>query len=282
MSKIWLTASDLASLVVCPESFRLKQLAEEKHSAIRSESKAKSREARVQWISKQSMLTNFKRYRRMVFGLLFVLLGLAAIGELLLKKGRLNWAVTTGRNNSTMLAGIPVDLFVLVVILGVGTMLWDIFERKSRSIAEEIGLDPLSASLGLGRSSVTSGDDLISEKLMLKSRPHAFILEEKMRIPLDIHPSTDKVRDRHVVQLLTHLQILSGISSTPPPHGYLLMGSKKRLVKIAFDEERQKWIREIYEQATGILSSNSATAAPEKYKCRGCDVRNLCNFRIDS
>jgi CRISPR/Cas system-associated exonuclease Cas4 (RecB family) len=116
---------------------------------------------------------------------------------------------------------------------------------------------------------------------MLKSRPHAFIEEGKLLLPLDIHPSTDKIRDRHVVQLLVHLKILSEKLAAALPHGYLLMGPKSRLVKIAFDEEKQSWIESMYKQAGAILDSNSAEALPEKYKCRGCDVREFCQFRAD-
>ena len=280
MSKYWLTSSDLASLVVCPESFRLKKNQEVSHSAVNSDLKTTNREVRERWSDQQLLLASFRKYGRMMLGLLFVLLGLAAFGELLLDKDELRWAISSGEQGGSMVAGVPVDLFVLLIILGTSTMLWDLFERKGRAISKETGLDPLISKLRSEKLNVTPSKELISELLMLKSRPHAFINEGKLQLPIDIHPSTDKVRDRHVVQLLTHLRILSENSKTTLPHGYLLMGPKSRLVKIAYDEGRQVWIEELCVQAEEILRSNSADALPEKYKCRGCDVRDSCSFKF--
>ena len=171
---------------------------------------------------------------------------------------------------------IPVEILVILLILGVVIFVWDHLMRQSSRIRTAGGLGEKSQLLAVSGSSKIPGRVYSSAELGLSSQPHSLIKEDGFIIPVDVVPSNKKIKDRHVVQMLSHMRLVELEEGTRPPYGILIMGKEQRSVRIKNTEEKQHWLDTILEEMRSILDGVPAVAKPTYYKCKGCDVRNVC------
>ncbi|HQH26507.1 MAG TPA: Dna2/Cas4 domain-containing protein [Oligoflexia bacterium] len=176
---------------------------------------------------------------------------------------------------------VPTEIVLLLLVLGLIIVMWDLFDRRSKSARKETGLDEKTEVLSVRGGSTLPGKEYYSEELALVSKPDALIKEEGMVIPVDVKPMTDKVRDRHVVAMLLHLKLMEEITGERPPYGILLMGQKRRQVKIKNTEEKQRWLDSLIDEMRSICDGVPAVPAPSVYKCKHCDVRAICTHKAE-
>jgi len=171
---------------------------------------------------------------------------------------------------------IPIEILVILLILGVIIFIWDILMRQSAKLKVDGGLGEKSQLVAVSGSSKIPGRVYSSAQLGLSSQPHSLIKEDGFLIPVDVVPSSKKVKDRHVVQMLVHLRLVETIEGKRPPYGILILGREQRSVRIKNTPEKQSWLDDILDEMRSILAGVPAVAKPSYYKCKGCDVREFC------
>jgi CRISPR/Cas system-associated exonuclease Cas4 (RecB family) len=171
---------------------------------------------------------------------------------------------------------VPTEIVLLLLVLGLIIFMWDLFERRSKSMQKKTGLDESTEVIFLRGGATLPSKQYYSERLALVSQPDALIKEEGFIIPVDVKPMTNKVRDRHVVAMLLHMKLIEDIEGTRPPYGILLMGPDRRQVKIKNLEDKQRWLDALIDEMRSICDGVPAVPAPSPYKCRNCDVRGIC------
>jgi CRISPR/Cas system-associated exonuclease Cas4 (RecB family) len=175
---------------------------------------------------------------------------------------------------------VPTEIVLLLLILGLIIFMWDLFERRSSSIRKEAGLEEKTELISLRGGTCLPSKECFSPSLGLTSKPDALIKEEGYVIPVDVKPMTNKVRDRHVIALFAHMRLIEETEGKRPPYGILLMGEKRRRVKIKNSEEKQRWLDALLEEMRSICDGVPAVPAPSTYKCRSCDVHGICKYSM--
>ena len=173
---------------------------------------------------------------------------------------------------------IPMEILVVLIILGVIIFVWDLLMRQSSQLQAAGGLGEKSELIALQGSSVVPAREYRSTKLKLSSQPHGVIKEGGALIPVDVIPSSKKVRDRHVVQTLVHMRLIEELEGKRPPYGVLILGKDQRNVRIKNTDEKQRWLDTLLDEMRSIVDGVPAVPKPTFYKCRGCDVRDVCQF----
>ncbi|HMO01421.1 MAG TPA: CRISPR-associated protein Cas4 [Oligoflexia bacterium] len=175
---------------------------------------------------------------------------------------------------------LDTSLILLCVIGVMATIALDGIITHLQKMERLAGLNKHLKVVGLDGSKTLPAKTFISEKLGLSGRPDAIIQEGKWLIPVEIKPLTKKFRDRHIAQLLVYMRLIEEEYKKRPPHGYLIIGEKNRLVKIENTSARQLWLDQ---QLTGMklyLTEKKIAPAPQFNKCKNCDVRSHCAFDL--
>lgn len=121
----------------------------------------------------------------------------------------------------------------------------------------------------------------ISEIQGISGRPDAVLLENGYFIPVERKPIGNKVRDRHVAQLLVYMRLIEEFEGKRPPYGYLVLGKNARKVKIYNTEERQNWLNVQLQKMREIVTEQSfAEPKPHPKKCSRCSVRENCSAQF--
>ena len=272
-----IASNQVAEYAVCPEAFRLKDLDRDLRSAEkRKETQPQAdsaKQARTEWSRSQELRNDFLKYSKVIMLLLSALL----LAVFFLDKYDL-LAPDKGAGFARQIAVVPLEILLLIFILALLTFLWDLFYRRGNAIGEEGGVSKAVTVVAAKGGSVLDSTHLYSKSLGLRAEPHALLEERSMRIPMDLHPNTNRVRDRHVLSLLVSLRILDEEQKNSPTHGFLLMGSKRRKVRIEYNPERKRWLESVVEEMRAIRSGVPAVARPGQRKCRNCDVSGVCEF----
>ena len=171
---------------------------------------------------------------------------------------------------------IPYEILVLLLLLGVLIFVWDLFDRRSLSIKKSGGIGAKSELVEMRGSAYLPSNELASAKLGLSSRPHGIIREDGQIIPVDVNPLSKKIKDRHVVQMLVHLRLIEELEGQKPPYGILVMGPEARSVRIRNADDKQAWLSTLISEMHSIIGGVPAVPAPAFYKCKSCDVRDVC------
>lgn len=294
----YLTGSELADYVVCPEAWRLKYLVKAKREeAPRS---YEGKQQRKQWVERQDLSRSLRRYAKIVYALLVLLVAVVFFWE----HKRLEFGVllTTPTGDSSLLEAegsslhpghqlrsIPrnidgsynlrfQEICLLLTMLGFVIFVWDLLDRRSKAIVRSEGLGEKTQLIAMHGSTFLPSKALTSSVLKLSSKPDAIVRENGFVIPVDFHPMTNVVKDRHIVQLLMHLRLIEEDEKRVSPHGILIMGNKRRLVRVKNTVEKQRWLQTLIEEMGSIRDGVPAVPSPNFAKCRGCDVRSICNF----
>jgi len=268
------SALDLADYVVCPEAWRLKRFtAGNRKENIRQH---ESQEIRADWARKQDLSAVLKGCARIAYALLVLLTVIAFI----LESNRAHYIRSllkvAPRDDSSFT--VPAEMLLLILVLGLIIFLWDFFERKNKHLRETSGMHQSAEAVAVKGSAQTPGTILHSQRLGLKSKPDAIIREAGNITPVDIHPLANKIRDRHVVQMLVHLRLIEDSEGRRPEHGVLLMGKTQRRVILRNTPEKQRWLETLIDEMRSIVDGVPAMASPSPAKCNACDVREKCQF----
>jgi CRISPR/Cas system-associated exonuclease Cas4 (RecB family) len=269
-----ISAAEVANYIVCPEAWRLKYLAQ--HQRKFNTTNERAQKIRSEWISNQELSSTFKKYARHAYTLLvFFVFGmflLETVFEIRARRAKLSVNEQLFRVDRTL----SVEIVVLLLLLGVLVFTWEHLERRYKALRKKGGLTEKSEVLSVRGSNTLPGTELCSNTLGITGKPHALVREGDAVIPVDLHPFGKKVKDRHIGQLLVHLKIIHEREGIRPPHGLLLLG--ERSIKIKYTEEKERWLDTLIEEMRSIREGVPAVATPTIYKCRGCDVRELCQF----
>lgn len=220
------------------------------------------------------MLSNLRKYARIAYLSLFSV----AITVFILEHDRIS-RPNPGPKPVSGVATVPVEIALLMLVLGTVIFLWDTFERQSANLKKDLGMSRKGEAVTIGKPSDKNEEtELMSAAENLSSRPNAIFLEDGHLIPVDIHPMTDKVRDRHVISMLLHLAILEEREGKVAPYGVLIMGKDQRRTQIKNTPEKQRWLWTLIEEMRSIIAGVPAVPAPATFKCKNCRVRQFCAF----
>lgn len=263
-----ITANELASYVVCPEAWRLKLTEESTPKGFQA--KLEAGKSRRKWAEEQELSHTLRYYAKVVYALLSGIVGLVFV----LEHYRSNFLKNL---HYKIDIHVPDEILFLLIFLGLLIFMWDFFQRRSKKIKTEGGLSETSQMQAIKGSEKTPLKYYRSTELGLSAQPDALISENKQLIPVIIKPTTNKIRDRHVVELLTCLRLIEEEQGQPSAYGILIMGKEKRQVKIAYTEEKRRWHQTLIEEMRSILEDGvPAVPAPAAYKCGRCDVEKIC------
>ena len=153
-----------------------------------------------------------------------------------------------------------------------------IFARKKR---KETGIAPSLTTLSLDGSKTLPVRHYVSDMQGLAGRPDALISENGYIIPVEHKPLSNKVRDRYIAQVLVYMRLVEEFEGKKPPYGYLILGKNCRKFKVENSPERQAWLQKMINEMQGILHGAASVPTPHEKKCKRCDVRASCAFKID-
>lgn len=264
-----ISSNDLAAYVVCPEAWRLK-LTNKKYDHKPSPQQSVAKEIRKEWQEEQELSSSLSLYARITYFLLTAIVALVFI----LEHYRSSFLEKLHFKTDIH---IPDEILLLLIFLGLVIFMWDFFQRKSKKIKKEGGLSPESTVKSIKGSKEKPVDNYFSNKLGLSAKPDAVVKEMGLSIPVIVKPTTNKIRDRHVIELLNSLVLLEEKEKKPIPYGLLLMGKDKRRVEIEFNEEKRKWHSMLVAEMRSILDGVPAVPKPSFNKCKRCDVAKICD-----
>jgi len=274
-----ITASEVATYVVCPEAWRLKRIHRVRKRP--QERERLSRERRGAWLAELDLSARLRRYAKTAY----LLLVLVVITIFLLDQSRIHKVrkpLPSGAWFEQMIGRfdriIPLEILVVLLIIGVIIFIWDTLMRQSSQIQAAGGIGEKSELIALAGSTLLPARQYTSKKTKLVSQPHGIVREGHSIIPVDVIPASKKVRDRHVVQMLAHLRLVEEIEGKRPPYGLLIMGAEQRAVRIKNTDEKQRWLDTLLDEMYSIMDGVPAVPKPSYYRCKGCDVRGVCNF----
>ena len=272
-----LSAAEISNYVVCPEAWRLKYIEHARYE--HGEGTEESKELREEWVRQHDLSSELREYATIAYLLLFVLAVFVFAWD---QVRELESQAFEGEKKllhiiDSAKQAIPLEILGLFLVLGILIFVWDLLDRKRRSIRQSAGVGAKTDVIAVRGSSELPGKKYYSEKLKLSSRPDALLVEEGFIVPADRKPMTNKVRDRHVIQLLVHCRLVEEEEGKRPPYGVLFMGKSVRTVRIKNTDEKQRWLDSVLAEMRSILGGVPAVPAPSKMKCKYCDVRQYCS-----
>ena len=170
--------------------------------------------------------------------------------------------------------------FAIVVVSVI--IVIDRFYRVARVQKKDAGLANDAAAVSIDGSRSLPVRDYVSKMQRLAGRPDALISENGFIIPVERKPLARKIRDRHVAQLLVYMRLVEEFEGVKPPYGYVILGSNCRRIRIDNSPERQAWLQKFIDEMREVIATGKAVPTPAPKKCRKCDVRDSCTYRIDA
>ena len=171
---------------------------------------------------------------------------------------------------------VPTEVLIILLIVGAIIFIWDLLDRRNTRLSKRSGLDRKTKVVALSGSSELPLRELYSNEIGLSGRPGGLLRDGEDLIPVEYSPLTKKVQDRHVIQLVIHMRLLEVVEGKKPPYGLLVLGPDARSVKIKNTQEKQDWLDRILREMREIVDGAPAKPAPSYYKCRSCDVHEIC------
>jgi CRISPR/Cas system-associated exonuclease Cas4 (RecB family) len=263
--------NEIATYVVCPEAWRLKHLKQKETPRFTQTAQAReSKQLREEWTKKQDLSVILKKYSSRLYLLLFALAGAA----FLLDQKRIFDPLVSSENKT--IQDIPFDIGVLLLILGTLIFVWDFIDRKFRQTIKGTGIPGKATIITLEGSAHLPVREYQSTDLGIMGKPNALIKENKEKIPVEIYPTSQNVQDRHIVRMVALLKLVEENEGQKPSHGILLLGKDSRKIIVKNTPERQRWLESILDEMRTILDGIPAIPSPSRYKCKFCDVNQIC------
>ncbi|MBL7663162.1 hypothetical protein JNK13_10470 [bacterium] len=280
-------AEELASYVVCPESWRLKNISGKKSYQTQQDSRENEvRNIRSEWFKTQSLSAELRRYAKVIYYLL-----VAVVAVLMLWDSIQSNASTTQSRQlrdifSTLLHSrhslISTEILLILLIVGVLIFIWDLIDRRRSVLQKSTGLDKHQNVLEMKNHEAVSGmreaKTYTDLERGLSGKPDALIEEHGYIIPAIIRPVSTKVRDRHAILLTALMALIESSDKKTPPYGLMLLGRELRPVKIKNSAEKVRWLDTILDEMRSIEAGVPAMATPQYQKCKHCDVNQDCKF----
>ena len=179
------------------------------------------------------------------------------------------------------MANLNPQFYLLVALLLCSIFVLDRINLFTRQKRREAGIDPGATTVSIDGSRTLPLRHYVSERQGLAGRPDALVYEEGFIIPVERKPLANKIRDRYIAQLLVYMRLIEEFEGKRPPYGYLILGKSCRKVKIENSPEKQAWLQKMIDDMQAILAGVPAKADPHPIKCRKCDLRESCQFRVD-
>lgn len=175
---------------------------------------------------------------------------------------------------------VPTEIALLLLILGAVIFMWDLFDRRSKSLGASSGLSDKTSLISIKGSTALPPREFYSEKLQLKSKPDALSLEKGILIPIDVKPMSKVLRDRHSIKMYMHMKLIEEVEGKRPPYGIVLLGKEQQEIKIENSADKQMWLNALISEMRSIENGIPAAPMPGKLKCRQCDVATFCQHEI--
>lgn len=288
-----ISSIEVANYVVCPQAWALKQTPHpkcvENSDPVRFGT-SETKSARQDWVQRQEVSFRLHHYTRFLLILLGVLVSALIVLDTLRTSHHdsikdtptviSSQLVEELKQKSGLDSGdIPHEIYLLLLILAVIIVIIDFFLRKRGEIQKKGGLESNSQIISIKGSAKSDQQSLVSDSLGLSAKPDALIKEKGNLIPVLIKPSTAKVRDRHVVELLVNLKLLEEQEKHAAPYGLLLMGANKKRIELKYTEEKKLWLDALLAEMRSIINDGvPALPLPSYHKCKLCDVRSACSY----
>lgn len=276
------TPSDLATYVVCPMAWWL-NLNELGHREL-TEHEHEVKRLKNEWSSTQALSSQLRYYAIIAFCLLLLVVVVLFAFELrqyyleTVPKG----VSTAGINTETKFekswhyVEIPLEIFSLMLLVGSIILFWDLLDRRIRVLDKKGGFEEKVETIALRGDTKSESQKFHSIDLNLEGAPTAIIKQKGTIIPVLVKPTGNKVKDRHVIEIIAYLRLIEEKYKKTPPYGIIILGSEKRQIRIKNTPEKQRWLETILEEMKSVMDGVPALATPVYHKCRHCDVNAKC------
>jgi len=178
------------------------------------------------------------------------------------------------------LAQLDVDLIMLVLISMVSLVVLNRVGAVLHSSEKTVGFSRDTTTVSVDGSKSIPVKNYISEMQGLAGKPDALISEGGFIIPIERKPLARKVRDRYIAQLLVYMRLIEEFEGKKPPYGYLILGPNCRRFRIENSPDRQAWLQRLIDEMRGVLDGQPTKPTPHPKKCKKCDVRHACTFKV--
>ena len=179
------------------------------------------------------------------------------------------------------IASIDSQLILLCVLLVFVVVVLDAVSARARKQGSAVGMAPRATAVSVDGSTSLPVKHYVSEMQGLAGRPDAVISEDGFIIPVERKPLARKIHDRYVAQILVYMRLIEEFEGKKPPYGYLLLGPNCRRFKVENSPERQAWLQKMIDEMRLIADGAAAKPSPHTRKCARCDVREVCQHRVD-
>lgn len=181
------------------------------------------------------------------------------------------------------IASVDSDLVTLTIIIVCGVIVLDAVLSQMKRKSAVTGVTKETKTVSIDGSKTLPVREYISEIQGLAGRPDALISENGCIIPIERKPLARKIRDRYIAQLLVYMRLIEEFEGKRPPHGYLILGPSCRKIKIENSEARQAWLQKMLDEMSAVLEGRAqAVPTPTPTKCVKCNMRQSCDYRVDS
>ena len=264
-----IAAGEVGAYTVCPMSWKLKWVDQEKARQVASASLGQVLHQDWSTVFEESLLlTKWVRY-------LVVMLMTALLVFLLIHPPR----VPLSGIFSVSLRSHGLQLIVLIAVT---LLVIRSFGKAARKRHRETGFAMSQVAVAMEGSSIVPAREYISVAQGLAGKPDALVREGADILPVERKPLAKKIRDRYVAQLLVYMRLVEEFEGRRPPRGYLLLGENCKRVVVENTVAKQAWVDRLLEQMREILNGGEAKATPHPVKCAKCDVRHRCSARRDA
>ncbi len=176
------------------------------------------------------------------------------------------------------IANTDVDVALFAILAVCTAMVLDSVSMFSRKKKEQIGLESKTSRANNGSVQSLPFKRYYSEIQGLAGTPDAVIIENGFFIPVERKPTSNKIRDRYIAQLLIYMRLIEEFEGKRPPYGYLILGKNHRRVKIENTQQRQDWLQNILHEMRDVLNERAKVKPTPHYrKCAGCSMRTNCD-----
>jgi CRISPR/Cas system-associated exonuclease Cas4 (RecB family) len=172
------------------------------------------------------------------------------------------------------------SITLLVVLIVISVIVIDSLLARVQEVGSKTGVD---LSKNASKAFRVEGDkklavkDYISDIQGLAGRPDALLVENSYIIPVEHKPLANKLRDRHIAQLLVYMRLIEEFEGKRPPYGYLILGSNARKIKVSNSREKQAWLQKLLDSMREHLEKGEPViATPQSTKCNKCAVSSAC------
>lgn len=101
-------------------------------------------------------------------------------------------------------------------------------------------------------------------------------------VPIEYKRGEPKKSDEDKLQLAAQALCLEEMLCTEITHGYLYYGGTRRRLKVIFDEELKKQVREMFEEMHQYHARQYTPKVKRRKSCNACSLKNICLPAINS